>query len=112
MSTKFRAGMLALSVSAALGTAPAYAFEDASAEEVSEGWIQFWAFFLDENMLLWWEDQLNWRYRRHEGWNGLPEEEARDSLPVGPLIVVSVEPEVDSWGDKSAKDGLSYSRLC
>ncbi len=36
MSTKFRAGMLALSVSAALGTAPAYAFEDASAEEVEK----------------------------------------------------------------------------
>ena len=36
MSTKFRAGMLALSVSAALGTAPAYAFDDASAEEVEK----------------------------------------------------------------------------
>jgi len=32
MSTKFRAGVLALSVSAALGTAPAFAFEEASAE--------------------------------------------------------------------------------
>ena len=36
MSTKFRAGALALAVGAALGTTPAYAFEDASVEEVEK----------------------------------------------------------------------------
>ncbi|MFD2167929.1 TonB-dependent receptor plug domain-containing protein [Thalassotalea euphylliae] len=36
MSTKFRAGALALAVGSALGTAPAFAFEDASLEEVEK----------------------------------------------------------------------------
>ncbi|WP_448212775.1 TonB-dependent receptor plug domain-containing protein [Colwellia sp. MEBiC06753] len=36
MSTKFRAGALAISVAAALGTAPTYAFDEASAEEQVE----------------------------------------------------------------------------